>query len=573
MKENTEMSKRKGFIKLAIGAFFVTFALGAFAACTEPMTGVGISTEETDVVYGQAVRFDVSGSVEDIQSGYTITCSKGYEVSVEDKDSFTITPKQEGRLEFYFDFKGAYYTYRSNVVVLHVTREEKSISTPQELFDAKDSNLRYVMTKDIDMSSVGNFTPSAFNAALDGNGFTIRNFFYLPLEVATGKNVGFFSENNGLIENVKFSNVDLGLFSEAASAGIVAGVNNGTIRNVTVEGKIEAEQTAQVGGIVGLNQGIVDSCENRATVVGKTYVGGLAGSSVSAINSSVNKGEVEGLDHAGGIVGTITAASSVQGNLNEGTIKGGAYVGGIIGSTGDSVTVNVNSCENLGQVNGASYVGGIIGAGKAAVVFDCLNDGVVSASSSYAGGMGGSILSARRCENHGDVKAEGKDLEATSGYYNVYVGGIAGYLKRIEECKNTRKISLEKAYGAYVGGLAGYLDGDNTSDVMNDNVNEGAVHTASTSQYVGGIVGYMKNATLRGAVNSGAVTGANYASGIAGYAESGAVYFCVNSGPIVGNNGYTQQICSWHTENVEIYGNEENGTTSIRMAVREDENV
>ena len=99
MKENTGMRKKKGFIKLAIGAFFVTFALGAFAACTEPMTGVGISTEETDVVYGQAVRFDVSGSVEDIQSGYTITCSKGYEVSVEDKDSFTITPKQEGRLE------------------------------------------------------------------------------------------------------------------------------------------------------------------------------------------------------------------------------------------------------------------------------------------------------------------------------------------------------------------------------------------------------------------------------------------------------------------------------------------
>ncbi len=555
--------KAKGFIKLALCACALGCTLGALSACAEDLTGVYVSTDSTDVVYGEEISFEVGGSVEDITS-YTVTCSAGYTVTVVDGNTFTINPKQEGRVECYFSVKTNSYTYRTNAVVLNVTRKEQEISTAQELLAANDANLRYVLTRDVDMAAVTNFAPRAFDAALDGNGFTVRNFFYLPLEVATGKNVGFFSENNGLIENVTFDNVDFSLFSEAASAGIVAGVNNGTIRNVTVKGKIEAEQTAQVGGIVGLNQGTMEDCQNDASVVGRTYTGGVAGSSVSAINGSVNKGAIEGLDHVGGIVGTITAASSMRGNTNEGTITGGANVGGIIGSTDGTLIVNINSCENSGEVNGSSYVGGVIGGGSGAVLFDCNNEGVVRAGSSYAGGIGGSVQSARRCENNGNVNAEGKDLEAVSSYYNVYVGGIAGYLKRIEECKNTRKISLDKAYGAYVGGLVGYLDGDNTSDVMNDNINEGEIVTDATAKYTGGIVGYMKNATLRGAVNSGAVTGGTQTAGIAGYAESGALYFCGNSANIRGENGSAEQICFRHTDNVQVYGNEENGTAGSR---------
>jgi hypothetical protein len=122
-------------------------------------------------------------------------------------------------------------------------------------------------------------------------------------------------------------------FGAAATAGGIAGINVGTISQVSFDGNVVAngiasppeylapgdpEWSGRAGGIVGQNNGSIDQAEARGTVSGTGAVGGIAG---------VNQGG--GANPIGGPVDAIIANSIADNDLS-----GGAVVGTIAGAQG-----------------------------------------------------------------------------------------------------------------------------------------------------------------------------------------------------------------------------------------------
>ncbi len=152
----------------------------------------------------------------------------------------------------------------------------------------------YILVKDIDLKAhnEGVWTPlGKFEGNFNGNGHTIYN-----LNITSGTDVGLFSEigNDSLVENVKFSSAKIdGSFD---NAGVVAGVNKGTIGKIEViSSKItNTSETGKSGAIVGTNildktPAMINMCSVNTEIISNGIAGGLVGANRSSIilNSSV----------------------------------------------------------------------------------------------------------------------------------------------------------------------------------------------------------------------------------------------------------------------------------------------
>ena len=566
--ERSNMRNSRIF-KLLILCFVSVLTILALSSCSKGYNrSFYLEPSATEIKFGETITF--TNKNKDVSMSYWAPkCSEGFEIQNLTSKTFSITPTKEGKLYLRFNT----YSSRgetgpvSQLIVINVKREEETITTAEQLLSAKDASVRYVLGGDIDMSSVKSHVPFEFTGALDGKGYSIKNFTFAPTTPAKDQNVGLWSKNTGTIENVVFENSNVRILFETASASVAVGLNEGTIKNVVVKGTLLAEQSNNVGAVCGINNGTVSECSSEAIVEGKQYTGGIAGVSNSAISNSSNKGTVEGTNDVGGIVGKVTEAATITGNKNTGAVEGYLNVGGIIGSTADGKIVQINSSANEGEVKGNSYVGGIIGTGNAAVLFGCNNSGVINAESAYVGGIGGKIYSARRSENMGAVNSEAKDIADKDGsFFKIYIAGIAGYAQEVSECANRQRITVNAGNCQYIGGVAGFLDGKGTDDKLNNNFNEGKITAASTSRYVGGIIGYMKNAALRGTVNEGDVLGGSLTAGIVGYSESGGLYFSTNKGIISAKTtSDATQICFYKdTASTTIFNNASDGSVSSR---------
>ena len=251
----------------------------------------------------------------------------------------------------------------------------------------------YRLTQDIDMKCKTWTPQSNFTAIFEGNYFTISN---LTIESAA-KNVGFVGLNQGTIQNVVFQNINITstavastLSNSASSTGVVAGINNGVIKNITVfSGNIMGTQydnnnsTRRVGGIVGLQDeanSLIHNCVNYASIQRGKFVGGIVGELYNGtISNCSNFADIDecgtNVDvRVGGIVGragTETKTSAVlklclnKGNITEQSATGSTNVGGIAGTS----WIGITECANYGQIKGGSdndnyvtaQVGGIAG--------------------------------------------------------------------------------------------------------------------------------------------------------------------------------------------------------------------
>ena len=241
------------------------------------------------------------------------------------------------------------------------------------------------------------------------------------------------------------------------------------------------------------------------------YSGIVAGNSKGTIeNCHVTSGVnsyIHGSQCVGGIVGYNVG--SVTGCTNNGTVSGsGSYVGGIVGhGTADAVITN---CTNNGTVSGEDeYVGGIVGENLGSVT-NCTNSGIVSGTDYYVGGIAGGISHSATvigCYNTVDV---------TGG---SYVGGIAGYMSSefgatITNCYNTAAITGEKR----VGGIAGFHGTDRT---VTNCYSTGTITATGTDAEYGGVVGYTNGGTITNCyyLNTAASGGINGAD-VEGQAEA-----------------------------------------------------
>ena len=219
-----------------------------------------------------------------------------------------------------------------------------------------------------------------FDGTFYGNGHTISGMYFDSIGSSLGlfRYVGVLGEVMDL--NVKGHIVPTGSKTEI---GGIAGVNYGVINNCTFTGNIYGEDA--VGGIVGVNTlyGQILNCVSDAVVVATNNAGGIVGVNKGTVSKCLSKSrvnieelepvlEIEGMDmgdlniaqtvitrnNSGGIAGT--SSGHISECYNTGTVgyqHVGYNSGGIVGYQSGVI----ENCINYGEIYGRKDVGGIAG--------------------------------------------------------------------------------------------------------------------------------------------------------------------------------------------------------------------
>lgn len=256
-----------------------------------------------------------------------------------------------------------------------------------------------------------------------------------------------------------------------------------------------------MGGVVGLNEGIIRGCTLSGSMGSATqdYIGGIAGLNVGGRtagtieNCTTEKNcTVTGRNTVGGIVGYNLSGGRIQNNTSSANVSGAGRVGGIAGENGGAITLSSTPAEKR-RVNGSgSGVGGVIGVNTAT--------GTLSPASGSA---------------QGDVIAADNRLTVRG---SSMVGGIAGINR-------------------------GTLGGTSINCLTNQ-----AAEVRAAAGSAGGVVGAQEGAkaVLRYAKNLGQVTAnVGAAGGIVGMnSASSTVENCIGSGSVTSNDGYAGGVAS-----------------------------
>ncbi len=213
-----------------------------------------------------------------------------------------------------------------------------------------------------------------FSGIFNGNGHTIKGVSPSDVGLATG----FFRyvSKEARINNLNIEGT-ISTRKDGECVGGVAGVNKGIISFCTFSGTISGNQS--VGGIAGenLSSGIIANCSCLGTVDAPYEVGGIAGTNHGIIRDCVNrcvvnndKAFIDEMDEesAGWIISTITSNSNIR-------ITTGTDVGGIAGYSDGTIIGCVNNAI-IGYEHIGYNVGGIVGR-QAGVVSYCTNNGTV----------------------------------------------------------------------------------------------------------------------------------------------------------------------------------------------------
>ncbi len=228
----------------------------------------------------------------------------------------------------------------------------------QQVNSGKNTGCSAVLTKDIDLGGVDNWTPIgnyrySFQGNFDGQGHTVKNLKI----VASG------SDNYALFGYVK----------------------DGNISNVIVDGKIDLTGSGSgsygVAGLVGKfdgTKGTIENCINKVTVNGNQNVGGIVGyvsggynTATKSILNCINEADIKSnSNNAAGIVGYVSGQVTIDSCYNRGNCTtGGWRAGGIVAYLYSSYA-KVQNCYSTGAVSGGDAKP-VIGKKSSGVVAGC----------------------------------------------------------------------------------------------------------------------------------------------------------------------------------------------------------
>lgn len=216
---------------------------------------------------------------------------------------------------------------------------------------------------------------NAYVKLADNSNITITDS-WTPIGNADHKFTGVFDGNG---QTITFNNIAV------ANNGYVGlfGINEGTIKNVTVAGTISSNtELAFVGGVAGLNRGTITNCESSVEITANgvnSYAGGIAG--------VMQNGTIESCKNSGAI--TVHVTNKVTNDVT----KQEASAGGIVAFNYNGT---VKKCENKADIRNDEvhgYTGGIVGNNDG-TINNCLNGGSVTNNSAanYAGGIAGNLF-------------------------------------------------------------------------------------------------------------------------------------------------------------------------------------
>lgn len=214
-----------------------------------------------------------------------------------------------------------------------------------------------------------------YNGIFEGNGHTIT----WVSEAGNGMFVCI--ERQGEVRNLTFEAPSLVWEMDEYGVGMLCMINYGTIRNCETRGRVEGTD-CYVGGMAGMNRGLIENCVNRAEVV---------------VESLGDYG-------AGGIAG-LSKCKVLEGESEE-----------------DPIVPEIRNCVNYGRVRGAWEAGGICAYNDCADIYECGNEGEVSVQF-----------------QRGYIYPEEPDW-----YERAKAGGICGRMgwNHLENCYNRGNISI-----------------------------------------------------------------------------------------------------------------------------------
>ena len=377
-----------------------------------------------------------------------------------------------------------------------------------------------------------------------GEGGVVDSLSLIDFEIHGQYAAGFAMLNNGTIKDVSVNGT-----VEASDVGVgLVETNNGTIENALLTGMVYSENKKKyydvmLAGFVNENSGVIRSVRGDLTVKGAIHGGaGIAFENTGKIEDVKVKAELDlGGSHAAGIVavnsGTVSACSASV------SIAADSSVGGIVGDNSGTVSACNASVDITSK---GSYVGGIAGK-NSGTISACTTSVSIESEGSYVGGLIGrdegiiekfAVTGAVKGLDYvggfiGDADGK-KDFASLHTAMDVagryYVGGLFGKTSRkisksytTANVKGTRGWPMDNYDGARVtGGLVGFTSADMDSCYSTASVEKG-----------GGLVGVIR-ATLTNSYASGEVVdGSGLVSG-----NMGVIRNCYTTGHVAGGTGF-----------------------------------
>ncbi len=244
-----------------------------------------------------------------------------------------------------------------------------------------------------------------FKGTFDGQGYTITNVLVKPTSANPNEYMGIFGcmGENAVIQNLHVTDAEVWGSDQAVNnstyigglVGMAVSDKNSIIRDCSFEGLVTTRgQYPAIGGLVGFNGTVVESCTFKGTVRNDygslsnqvVQTGGIVGIGGTVISCTVEEGSTiqAKTGYVGGIIGTSNSGTSVVRNcVNHGEIlltqdANNNKMGGIVGyATAGTLDGNLNTGKVLCKAASAK-IGGIIGDANAAVKVNyCVNTGTL----------------------------------------------------------------------------------------------------------------------------------------------------------------------------------------------------
>jgi len=216
------------------------------------------------------------------------------------------------------------------------------VATPWQLNNIRMYlNLNYILSENIDMSTYLSASGDGYNS---GAGWE-------PIGTSGAPFIGTFDGGGHTIGGLLINQPD------TDEVGLFGYVEDAVIRNTHLA---DAAVTGRdyVGGLAGINHGMVSGSCIAGVVQGRNSVGGLAGRNYynGSITGSFANCTVTGTDYVGGLAGT-NHGGAVTASYAVGDVTGSSIVGGLVGYNDRDI---IRSYA-LGAVKGEDFTGGLVG--------------------------------------------------------------------------------------------------------------------------------------------------------------------------------------------------------------------
>ena len=246
--------------------------------------------------------------------------------------------------------------------------------------DSYSVGLTVSLEGDIDLTGMHFFGIPIFSGTFRGNGHTVSGISI----TTSGSDQGFFRY---LTQTAQVSDLHLsGTVAPQGSrknVGGMVGVNAGVIQNCSFTGSVSGNRN--VGGIAGTNDvsGIIENCRNDGSISGIHFTGGIVGTNAGTIRTCENAAAVNTTPQQNTVDLSQLSLETITGAESVGTATD---IGGIAGTTSGTI----RECKNIGAVGypHMSYnVGGIAGS-QSGYLYHCENQGAVSGRKDVGGIVG-----------------------------------------------------------------------------------------------------------------------------------------------------------------------------------------